>query len=418
MMGEVLGMPGLTLAGLQDWWDAWNFRGPGAASSAANTDWVFYWIYVISTFFFVLLMVLMVLFTVKYRRRAGATPERSASHNTLLELSWSVIPTILLVWMFFEGFWGFADALVAPVEAAELVVKAQQWQWSLTYPNGAESPESTRSRHMAGTRTTALASWSGTEEGVQDSPIYVIPEEEPVRLRMYSIDVIHSFWVPDFRAKFDVMPNRYTAVWFQPTKIHGTATLPAEGGWKKWAGTPYEDHWVFCAEYCGSNHSEMYALLRVVPADVYRDIIRDWAEPRGAPYEIGAKLYKTKGCVSCHSLDGSRNVGPSWKDIYGTPVEFSDGTSLSAEQMTGVGFANYVRESVLTPSAKIVKTFPNQMPIQKLNDREIEAIIAFMKTISSHTSADELAAIKSAPQAQPGQTGATGQTGPGGEPKK
>lgn len=401
-----------TLAGLQEWWDRWNFRGEGASSFSGHADWLFFMIYAISTFFFVLLMVLMVWWTFQYRRRPGQAPQRSPGHNTLLELSWSVIPTILLVWMFFEGFWGYADQLVAPSEAPELVVEGRQWSWALTYPNGAISPETTRSRHMAGSKDTFLAGHSAVKngrivEGVQDTPIFVIPEGKPVRLRMSSIDVIHSFWVPDFRAKFDVFPNRYTSVWFQPTEIHGGATLPAEGGWKAWAGTPYEDHWVFCAEYCGSNHSEMSAVLRVVPADVYARIIEDWATPRGAPWEIGKFLYKSKGCNACHSVDGSKNVGPTWKDLYNSDQPITGMGAVKADE-------NYIRESILNPGAKIVQGYPNQMTSYqgKIKDEEINAIIWYMRSISESTSQADKDVIASgvAPGAA-GATGATGQTG-------
>lgn len=382
MSGEVLEMPGMTLAGIREWWFEWNFRGPGAeATYSGHSDAVFFLIYALSTFFFVLLMVLMVVFTIKYRRRPGVAPQRSASHNTLLELAWSVIPTVLLVYMFFEGFWGYASIVVPPAEAPELVVTAQRWNWSLQYPNGASSPEMTRSRHMAGSRNTALAGPIVGAEGVQDTPIFVIPEGRPVKLRMVSTDVLHSFWVPDFRVKFDVFPNRYNTIWFEPTKIHGTATLPAEGGWKDWAGTPYEDHWVFCAEYCGANHSEMAAILRVVPADVYDQIVAAWATPRGAPHEVGAALYRIKGCNSCHSVDGSRNVGPTWKDMYG-----------KEEQIVGLPTpvlvdANYIRESIYEPGAKIVQGYTNQMQtyLGKINEQELEALIAYMKSISVHT---------------------------------
>src|SRR5262249_43996242 len=156
------------------------------------------------------------------------------------------------------------------------------------------------------------------------------------------------------------------------------------GGWKPYAGAPYEDHWVFCAEYCGNDHSEMSAIIRVVPPDVYQKIITDWARPTGRPDEKGAKLYKIKGCNSCHTVDGSRLTGPSWKDMYGAPVEFADGTSYTAEQMTGTAFANYVRKSATEPAAQIVKGYPNQMTSYqgKINDDELNNIIAYMKTIS------------------------------------
>jgi cytochrome c oxidase subunit 2 len=224
---------------------------------------------------------------------------------------------------------------------------------------------------------------------------------------MSSIDVIHSFWVPDFRAKFDVFPNRYTSIWFEPLPIKGKATLPDSGGWKKWAGTPYEDHWVFCAEYCGSNHSEMWAVLRVVPPKVYHEIIEDWATPRGAPWEVGKALYKIKGCVSCHTVDGSRNVGPSWKDLYNSEQPI---TGMSAHVRAD---PEYIRESIYNPGAKIVQGYPNQMTTYqgKVKPEELEAIIAYMKTISKFTPQAELDAMKGGEAGGTGATGATGATG-------
>jgi cytochrome c oxidase subunit II len=380
--------------GLMDWWTSLNFRDTGASTVASDSDRLFYYVYAISAFFFVLLMGLMVYFTFKYRRKAGVAPVRSASHNTLLELSWSVIPTAILVWMFFAGFWGYAEHVIAPAQATEVVVEASKWNWKLTYPNGAVSPVSTRTRGMGDDLDEEKAG------GVVDTPIFVVPEKHPVQVRMSSIDVIHAFWVPDFRVKFDVFPNRFTSLWFEASGIKGDRKLKDTGPWKKWAGTPYEDHWVFCAEYCGSNHSEMSAIIRVVPHDVYLDIIKDWSQPKGKPHVVGAALYKMKGCNSCHSIDGSGNVGPSWKDIYGRETGFTDGTRMSKEQRMGVDFANYVRESVYEPGKKVVAGFPNQMQTYqgKVNEQELEAIIAYMKSISAATTPAEKEAMEAAPE--------------------
>lgn len=380
--------------GLRDWWISLNFRGTGSSTVAGSSDRLFFWIYIISAFFFFLLMGLMVLFTFMYRRKPGVAPVRSASHNTLLELSWSVIPTAILVWMFFAGFWGYAEQVVAPARSTELVVEASKWNWKLTYPNGAQTPVFTRARGMGEDLNEEDTS------GVVETPIFVVPEKHPIQLRMSSIDVIHSFWVPDFRVKFDVFPNRFTSLWFEASGIEGSKTLPAEGAWKKWAGTRYQDHWVFCAEYCGTNHSEMAAILRVVPHDVYQDIIKEWSQPKGKPVAVGAALYKMKGCNSCHSVDGTRNIGPTWKDIYGRPTSYADGSSATKEQRMGVEFANYIRESVYEPGKKIVATYPNQMQTYqgKINEQELEAIIAYMKSISEATTPAEREALDAMPE--------------------
>jgi len=403
---------------LQDQFTKYNFRGPSASPLGQHSDYLFFLIFVMSAFFFVLLMAMMVWFAFKYRRRPGQTPQRSAGHNTLLELSWSVIPTILLVWIFFEGFWGYADKLVAPTNARDLRLTARKWSWSVAYPNGAASGEESFSRKM----TTSAAGFDEAPKdvmvvdaatgdrtpakevrGVQSTPIFVVPEGEAVRLRMSSEDVIHSFWIPDFRVKFDVMPNRYTAVWFQSDLID--QALAAQNKWllmhgvedpktKKVSQEPmldasgkqytYNDHWVFCAEYCGQSHSEMSAIVRVVPVAAYEQLMTEWAAPKGTDANKGAFYYKSLGCNACHSVDGSKNVGPSWKDMYGHAVEFADGSSYTEAQMSGVDFDNYVRESVTEPAKRIVKTYPNQMQSYqgRIKEQELSYIIAYMKSLS------------------------------------
>lgn len=359
----------VTLAGaFKDWFLKFNFRKPGSSSFSGASDDMFYFIYILSAIFFVLLMAMMVVFTFKYRKKAGKTPERSAGHNTMLELSWSVIPTILLTWMFFKGFWGYADAIIAPSNAPELLLTAKKWQWTVTYPNGAASDEVTRTRDLDKPENN---------NSVAESPIFYVPEGEPVKFRMTSEDVIHSFWIPDMRAKFDVFPNRYTNVWFEPQSIKGNMTLKDKNGTVL---TKYEDHWVACAEYCGSNHSEMAAVIRVVPPAYYQKWLLDKATPKGELWERGKAYYRIKGCNSCHTVDGTRGTGPTWKNMYGHEVAFTDGTTLSAEKMTGADFANYIRESVYTPAAKIVAGYPNQMQSfqGRITEEELACIIAYM----------------------------------------
>lgn len=398
----------LTLgSGLKDWFLRFNFRKPGVSTFADASDDVFYWIFLISAVFFILLMAMMVWFSFKYRRRAGRVPERSAGHNTILELSWSVIPTILLVWMFFKGFWGFSDVLMAPSEAPEVLLTAKKWQWTVTYPNGAGSDEVTRTRDLDHPENA---------NSVAETPIFYVPESQPIKFRMVSEDVIHSFWVPDMRAKFDVFPNRYTNVWFEPQKIKSTTMLkdaknqPVVGPDGK--PVPFEDHWVFCAEYCGANHSEMSAVVRVVPMAYYLEWVKNAATPKGTLAERGKKYFRLKGCNSCHSTDGSRNVGPTWKDMYGESVKFTDGSGRTAEQMTGAEFATYVRESVFSPALHIVETYPNQMQSfqGRINEDELACLIAYMTSPDVNTK-HPVPQIGEPVPGVPGATGGTGATG-------
>jgi cytochrome c oxidase subunit II len=429
-------MTGFTLAeGLfKSWQDAFtrfNFRMPSPNPSGQSTDYLYFLIFLMSTFFFILLMGMMIVFIVKYRKVGGRAPQRSVAHNTFLELSWSVIPTLLLAWIFFEGFFGYADKVVAPGNARELVVTGQMWSWNVAYPNGAASPESTRSRGFSvsptGFDTVQREDGSKVQRtGAVDVPIIVVPENEPVKLRMHSVDVIHSFWIPDFRVKFDVMPNRYTSMWFQTDAIDRDKA--AKNNWRLehdvYEGDPkrptkvrkpmldakgepvmYNDHWVFCAEYCGQMHSEMAAIIRVVPVAAYESLIKDWAEPRGTPEEIGKALYKIKGCNACHSVDGSSNVGPTWKNMYGYEQPFTDGTTITGQDMTGTGFANYIRESVYEPAKKIVQGYPNQMQSYqgRVNDRELEGLIAYMRSLSDRAPKGDAPAEpgKDAPKEEP-----------------
>lgn len=378
MISRVLTTPILAEGGLVDWWVKFNFGGHGASDLARKSDALFFWVYTVSAFFFVLLMGMMVWFTFRYRKQPGKTPERSASHNTVLELMWSVIPTALLVWMFFKGFWTYTDQVVAPAQGMTINVVGKQWAWNAVYPNGAVSSESTRSRDLNHLESNS---------GVQDTPIFYVPEATPITLRLTSEDVIHAFWVLDMRAKFDVFPNRYTGVWFESEKIHPTGNLPPDAKGNPTLGpdgkpVPYQDHWVFCAEYCGSNHSEMMAVIRVVPKAYFDVWMKDAATPKGTDIERGEKYYKIKGCNSCHSIDGTKAVGPTWKNMYGYEVKFTDGSGLTPAEMTGTAFANYIRESVYEPAKKIVAGYPNQMQnfTGRLSEEELRCLTAYMSS--------------------------------------
>lgn len=309
------------------WW-----RPIQASSHAVAVDNLFNFILYLSLFFFVLIVGAMVYFMVKYRRKGNA-PERTSpiKGNHTLEIVWSVIPGILLVIIFAWGFKDWLAIAVVPNNAMEIRVTGQKWNWTFTYP----------------------------KEGIT-SPDLVVPAGQPVKLVMTSSDVLHSFYIPDYRIKRDVVPGRYTVLWFEPAE-------PAV-------------HQIFCTEYCGTSHSQMLSKVKVLDSAKYEEWIANGGDEGGAGVplaEKGAKIYESRGCVACHSIDGSKKVGPTWKGIFGAPRNFADGSNLAAVD------ENYLRQSILVPGAKVVAGYANVMPSYQgqLNDKQIEALIEYMKTL-------------------------------------
>jgi cytochrome c oxidase subunit 2 len=295
---------------------------------AARMDNLFLFILLVTTFFFLLVLGLVLYFILRYRRRGPGEITPHITHNLKLEVIWTVVPLLIVMVIFVWGFSGYMDVNVAPAGALEIQVTAKQWVWQFEYPNG--------------TRTI--------------NEIHV-PVGKPVKLVMSSEDVIHGFYVPSFRIKADVLPNRYTALWFTPTR---------EGV-----------HLLMCTQYCGKGHSQMAGKIYVDTDAKYQDWLENGDQStKSMPLkDLGAQLYATRGCIACHSLDGTRGQGPSFKDIWGETHEMSDGKSVLVDE-------NYVRESILVPGAKVRLGFKNIMPTFQgvLRDREIQALIEFIKS--------------------------------------
>jgi cytochrome c oxidase subunit 2 len=280
--------------------------------------------------FFALIVGLMIYFVVRFRRRGADDAEPSPAHNTALELTWTGIPLVIVIAIFAWGFKVFLDLNTPPGNAYEVQVTGQKWKWLFTYPNG----------HV-------------------DENLHV-PVDRPVKLVMTSEDVIHSFFVPAFRVKKDVVPGRYSTLWFEATK---------EG-----------EYQVFCAEYCGTSHSDMLAEVVVHAPGGFERWLADAANllARMPPAEAGERLLRTRGCVQCHSVDGTAKVGPSLDRLIGHPVVLRGGETITADE-------NYVRESILEPQAKIVAGFEPVMPTYKgkIKDEEITALIAYLKAMGT-----------------------------------
>lgn len=365
-------VPGLLASEEVGWWTRLWFRAR-ASTFAGETDTIYNFIFWVSIFFFVVLMWLMVYWGIKYRRKPGVPIQVSPSHNTPLEVVWTVIPTILLFVMFIWGFRHYMDKAVAPSDAEVIQVNAKKWVWTFEYKTGAKSRETERVADM-------------------DVPVFALPLNKPVKFVMSSDDVIHSMFFPEFRAKRDVMPNRYTTMWVQPT---GKATHGIEryDNGKKLRLAPLDDngqiitdpelrkgkgYYLFCTEYCGDQHSQMGARVAVLKENDYKE----WLDFQGGTSGIdlvtlGSQLYKIQGCTTCHKVDGGKATGPSWKGIWGE-------THKSVDGKTAVVDENYIRQSILEPGAFVREGYPNQMASYqgKLRDREIRALSAYIMSLN------------------------------------
>jgi cytochrome c oxidase subunit 2 len=301
---------------------------PAPASSNPLMDHVFNLTLVICCILFLLVVGFMTGFVVRYRRRPGVSSQPSPSHNTVLEVTWTVIPVLIVSVIFYQGFVAYMKMQTAPPNCYDLRVSARQWAWQFIYPNG----------HV-------------------DENLHV-PAGEPVRLTMTSEDVIHGLWIPALRVKKDVVPGRYSSIWFQADNV----------------GT-YD---VLCTQYCGNEHSNMLSTVVVQTRKDYDAWLKDAANYLKTlpPAEAGKMLYQRRGCTQCHSIDGTAGTGPTFKGIYGKPQPMSDGSKVVADD-------NYIRESILEPQAKVVAGFQPVMSTYKglLSDDEITAIIEFIKTL-------------------------------------
>jgi cytochrome c oxidase subunit 2 len=273
----------------------------------------------------------MVYFCVRYAassRKANEPAESQEDHSNALEVTWSVIPLFVVIGLFVVGFQQYVELRTAPRAAYEVHATGQRWKWGFEYPEGLSHPE----LHVAVNRN--------------------------VRIMIQSVDVLHSLFIPEFRVKMDAVPGRYTELWFKATQ---EGTFP-----------------VYCAEYCGTAHSDM--LTRVVVHDeqgfegwVAYEIRKIESLPL---VELGELTYNQSGCSTCHSTDGSTKVGPTFQGLFGKSEAIIGKDAVLVDE-------NYLRESILEPQAKIVQGFPPSMPTFKgqLSDRRISGLVEYIKTL-------------------------------------
>ncbi len=299
------------------------------AVGAPHVDWVYYAIYYFSLFFQVVITGVMFYFVWKYKRKKGDKLE-TPPDLTRLEIMWTVLPLFFIVILFHVGFKGYVKNAIAGDGALEIRVRGKQWLWEFEYPNG-----------------------------MKENGKLVVPINRPVKMIMSSDDVIHSFFIPEFRIKKDVVPGMYSNVVFEANRLG-----PAH---------------VFCTEYCGTSHSGMLAEVQVMTTEAWDDYMKKGPPPppecEGRPACWGEKLFVQNACVTCHSRDGAKSPGPTFKGVYGRKEQMKTGDMVDIEE-------NYIKESIRKPQAKIVMGYENVvMPTFSLSDNQVDALIAYLKTI-------------------------------------
>jgi len=315
-----------------------------ASTGAGNVDALYIFLVALSAFMSAAIFIMILVFAARYRRRPGVEAEQIEGSNAL-ELTWSVVPLAIFMVIFVWGAVIYFQERTPPRGATEVYVVAKQWMWKLQH-----------------------------EEGHREINELHVPVGRDVKMIMTSQDVIHSFYVPAFRIKQDVLPGRYTTFWFHATK----------------SGTYH----LFCAEYCGTQHSGMIGQVVVLEPAQYEA----WLSGGGAAGSLastGQSLFQQLGCSTCHRSD-VQDRGPNLIGVFGKPVLLEDGRTV-------IGDENYIRESILSPGAKVVRGFKPIMPVFQglISEEQLNALVAYIKSLSQPPSRTAGVATSLPPGKQP-----------------
>ncbi|MBD0370416.1 MAG: cytochrome c oxidase subunit II [Pyrinomonadaceae bacterium] len=294
---------------------------------ARNVDGLFFFITAVSAFFSVLIVAVIIYFFIRYRRRSETEAPQPIEGSNKLEITWTVIPFGLVMIMFLGGAYVYFTMARPPRDTMDIYVVGKQWMWKIQHP-----------------------------EGNREINELHVPVNTSIRLTMTTEDVIHSFYIPDFRIKQDVVPGRYTTMWFKATK-------PGK-------------YQLFCAEYCGTNHSGMIGTIYVMePADYEAWLSGGAAE--GSLASQGQKVFQDLACNTCHRSD-AQGRGPVLDGLFGKPVQIQGGQTLVADE-------SYLRESILNPRAKLVMGFEPIMPTfqGQVSEEQLLQLIAYIKSLGA-----------------------------------
>jgi cytochrome c oxidase subunit II len=316
-----------------------------ASTAAANVDALYIFLIIVSGLMTALIFVALVYFAARYRKQPGVRAEQIEG-SIPLEVTWSIIPFGVFMVIFLWGAVVFFNSRTPPRDASEVYVVAKQWMWKLEHA-----------------------------EGQREINELHVPVGRDVKLIMTSQDVIHSFFIPAFRMKQDVIPGRYTMAWFRATKP-GTYHL-------------------FCTQYCGTQHSGMIGDVVVMEPAQYEAWMS--GSPTGPLSVAGEKVFSELGCSTCHRSD-TQGRGPNLANVFGHPVQLEDGRTVTADE-------NYIRQCILDPGARRVKGFPPIMPTFQglVSDEQVNALVAYVKSLSK-SGASGTNAAEAVPQTSPNNT--------------
>ncbi len=288
----------------------------------------------VSLFFIVFLTSTMIYFVYRYNRKKHKKAEQIEGSNAL-EITWTVIPILLALGMFYYGWSGYTPMNKVPDNALNVTTIGRMWSFTFLYENGRQSPE------------------------------LVVPVSQPVNLKLISLDVLHSVFIPEFRLKSDIVPGREKTMWFRSDR---------EG-----------EYDLFCAEYCGLRHSYMSSMVRVLPQEEfdkwYADTTKVVIVPTGTgPGAEGEAIMRTLGCFACHTSDGSKLIGPSYLNLWGEEQVVLRG----GKEFTVTVNEDYVRRSILDPNSEITRGYPSGLmqPYKgQITDEDIQKIIEYLQTL-------------------------------------
>lgn len=301
---------------------------PGLASRyGASVDTLILCFTILSVLLSAPVFILMLVFAVKYRRGKPANRKHPVNSRVGLEISWAVIPFVLILFFYVWATWLFFDLHHPPADALNIDVVAKQWMWKFQHPGGQREINELH-----------------------------VPAGEAVKLTMASQDVIHSLYLPALRIKQDLVPGRYTTLWFNSDK-------PG-------------NYWLTCAEFCGTDHSVMGGRFIVMTSGDYQT----WLQQSGVDKSLaaqGAALFRARGCSGCHSPAATVHA-PPLEGLYGRSVALENGTTVKADDQ-------YIRDSILLPQSQIAAGYPHIMPTYQnvLGEDEVLKLVAYIKSLTT-----------------------------------